>query len=65
MHIQYIAKLLKKNEIDLDVSWRACVLRLLKILSSAKILLFLTIEVLCHVQSAEIYSDFNIGRGLG
>ena len=30
-----------------------------------KILLFLTIEVLCHVQSAEIYSDFNIGRGFG
>ena len=32
-------------------SWKACVLRLCKILSSVKILLWLTIGFLCHVRS--------------
>ena len=38
------------------VSWRACALRLCKLLSTVKILLFLTcdfLHVLCHVQGSE------------
>ena len=38
------------------VSWRACALRFCKLLSTVKILLFLTrdfLHVLCHVQGSE------------
>ena len=40
-----------------DVSWRACALRLCKLLSTVKTLLFLTRDFLCLVQGSEIYRD--------